>query len=267
MPSQEMKRQLGDLISLLRETGRYPTLVRNLESADWPARSFIFEAIFAGKFEAAKCPLRYEASVNRSSTESMDFAYPATGTPRVCFELVSPRMSDPLRRNYGPHATPIPGLLVEGASLSGDDPDEHLRPEAQTIRLQEKVLEKVGKLPEPADDVFAVLVVDCTDINFGMLDQEDCRMLMFGRTRFAPAQEFWRGARVRGLLEETNTSRGATLLRERASAVILVTEIAWDPLPGSFLVLNNLRSHTHVAGLRGELRQLPPIATLVEVAA
>jgi hypothetical protein len=32
--------------------------------------------------------------------------------------------------------------------------------------LQEKVVEKVGNLPELAEDVLAVLVVDCTDINF-----------------------------------------------------------------------------------------------------
>jgi hypothetical protein len=81
MSDREMKRQLCDLVALLRATGRYTTLVRNLESADWPPRSFIFEAIFAGRFEAANCPLRYEVRVNRSSTASMDFGYPAAGTP------------------------------------------------------------------------------------------------------------------------------------------------------------------------------------------
>jgi hypothetical protein len=48
--------------------------------------------------------------------------------------------------------------------------------------------------------------------------------------------------------------------------VILVPKLAWDPLPRSFLVFNNLRSHDHLAGLREELQQLPPLSALVEVA-
>ena len=76
------------------------------------------------------------------------------------------------------------------------DPDEHLRPEAQTIRLQEKILEKVGKLPEPDDAIFGLLVVDCTDIHSGMFDEEDCRMLIFGQTRLPQYQEYWRGNRI-----------------------------------------------------------------------
>lgn len=196
MPHLEMKRQLRELIELLRATGRYKALVEKLESADWPPRSFIFEAIFASKFEAANHALRYEASVNKSSTESMDFVYPATGAPRVCFELVSPRVSDAVRLASGPHPTTIPGLDVEETFLHSADPDEHLRPEAQTIRLQEKILEKVGKLPEPDDAIFGLLVVDCTDIHSGMFDEEDCRMLIFGQTRLPQYQEYWRGNRI-----------------------------------------------------------------------
>lgn len=50
MPTPEMKQQLRGLIRALRAAGRYTDLVRNVDSADWPSRSFIFEAIFAGKF-------------------------------------------------------------------------------------------------------------------------------------------------------------------------------------------------------------------------
>jgi len=264
-PPMTMKQQLRNLIRTLRATGRYTELVRNLESATWPVRSYIFEAIFAREFEAAGCPLRYEVAVNNGSSKSIDFVYPATSTPRVCFELVSPRMSNLVRDIFGPHPTKIPGVLVEGASLSSDTLDEKLRPEAQAIRLQEKLLEKVGKFPEPAEDIFAVLVVDCTDFHFGMLDREDCRMLMFGRTRYPYSQEFWRGARILGLLNEKNPNHGSTLFHQRASAVILLPELTWHGLPGSYLVLNNLRSLKHRAGLREELSRLPPVASLVEV--
>lgn len=126
-------------------------------------------------------------------------------------------------------------------------------------------MEKVGNLPELAEDVLAVLVVE---LHGYQLRTRSGRLSYahIGRTRFLPAQEFWRAAPIRGLLEETNGSRGAALLRERASGVILVPKLAWDPLSGSFLVLNNLRLHRHLASLREELRHIPPLAALVEVA-
>ena len=97
------------------------------------------------------------------------------------FELVSPKMSDELKRASAPAKTDVEGVSIYSVLLESTHENQYLRPEALTIRMQEKLLEKVDKFPERTDYVFSTIVVDCSSFHFGRFDDEDCRMVIFGR--------------------------------------------------------------------------------------
>jgi hypothetical protein len=112
--------------------------------------------------------------------------------------------------------------------------------------MQEKLLEKVEQLPIQSNEIFSFLVVDCSNFHFGHIDDEDCRMVMWGKTITPEFQESWVGNRIQGLLEESYNRRNANIFRERITGVIFVPEIKLNPLDGAYLALNNLRLKKHL---------------------
>ncbi len=240
-----MDERLQEIVVFLKGFDKFKSIVEKIESTRPLPMSFVFEALFANCFLRNRLDLDYEGDVPETGGSHPDFLYKSEDGRRCFFELTRPEMSEELKIECEPEATEVEGVYTWEALLHGRHPQQHLRPEALTIRMQEKLLEKANQLPNQSNEVFAFVVVDCSNFHFGHLDDEDCRMVMWGKTIAPEFQEYWMGNRIQGLLEEDFNRRNADVFRERISGVIFVPEIKLDPLDGAYLALNNLRSKEH----------------------
>ena len=132
--------------------------------------------------------------------------------------------------------------------------------------MQEKLLEKVEKFPEPAEAIFSTIVVDYSAFHFGHFDGEDCRMVLFGRTQNPYFQEYWNGKPIVGILHPGNNRRGAKEFRERVTAVVFIPEKDVNLLDKAFVLMNVCRSESHLrelwlklkgSAVLGKLRYVP----------
>ena len=242
MPLDE---RLMVVLDFLRPLNKYRLVIDRIESSNPLDAAFVFEALFAYALEHHGISPDYEVNINPDNNSTVDFSLPEHNGSRLCFELVSPNMSDELTREAAPRMTDVEGVFVYGAVLDSNHPNPHMRPEAQTIRMQEKLLDKMEKFPPPTEEIFPTIVVNCKAFHFGQYDEDDCRMVMFGRTRNPGFQEHWEGADLMGLMDENNDRHGASELRERIAAVIFIPEVSPDTadnvLENAFIVLNPLR--------------------------
>jgi len=106
------------------------------------------------------------------------------------------------------------------------------------IRLQEKILEKVDKFNVPSAQSISIVVVDCTNIHEGMLDDDDIRMALYGKTKNPEFQEYWEGVQLQGLCDPDFNRRNADLLHQRLSGIVFIPKLepsAWD---NSYIALN-----------------------------
>jgi len=251
-----MDKFLEAVLNRLAATGRYVGLVEQIRQSKEDI-SFIFEALFADSFESRGIFLRYEANVNPTK-KSVDFLYQDEEGEQFCFELVSPKMSKELREKCKYVQTEVDGVLEYEVALSSNHVNPFLRPEAQTIRMQEKLLDKVCKFPEPADKVFSTITVNCSSFHFGHFDDEDCRAVMYGKTRSPAWQEYWKGeGRIRGLCEDTHSGRETPSFRRKITAVIFVPKLSPHLLNGAYIALNPNRSNHHRGAFEAKLRNMP----------
>ena len=218
---------------------KYSKLIGKLDETSPPPRSFIFEAVFAYSSIKSDLDLQYEINVTPNNNTTIDFVCEIDDKHKLCLELLRPDLSEPLRVATEPQNTDIDGVKSWEVLLESNHPNEHLRPEAQTIRLQEKLLEKVEKFPEPSDYIFSTIVVDCTEFHFGHFDPDDCRMVMYGKTKVPELQEFWGKHPILGLLNPSLNKRQSQEFRRKLTSVIFIPEITDYLLKNSFLVLNH----------------------------
>lgn len=260
-----MDMRIENIVANLSKSGRYSRLL-NCVSDPIP-QSFLFELLFANTVENSGVLLNYEINVHSDTNATVDFVHEDSDGTRLCFELVSSEMSNELKRESAPVKTDIEGVSTYSVLLESRHENQYLRPEALTIRMQEKLLEKVGKFPEPTDDVFSTIVVDCSAFHFGHFDGEDCRMVIFGRTQDPYLQEYWDNRPIQGILNPADHRRGAKQFRERITAVIFVPEKEVELLDKAFLVLNVSRSKSHLEtfwsklrdrSIFGKLKYVPP---------
>jgi hypothetical protein len=174
-------------------------------------------------------------------------------------------MSNELKRESAPVETGIEGVSVFSVLLESRHENQYLTPEALTIRMQEKLLEKVGKFPEPTDDVFSTIVVDCDAFHFGHFDDEHCRMVIFGRTQNPCWQEHWNSKPIKGILNPGYHGRGAKEFRDRVTAVIFVPKKKVELLEKAFLVLNESRLRSHLETYCSKLKDRSIIGKLIYV--
>lgn len=240
-----MDERLQEIIDFLKGFGKYNSIVAKIESTRPLPMSFVFEALFANAFLRNGLELDYEVDVPESGSFHPDFLYKSENGTSCFFELTRPDMSEELKIECEPEATDVEGVYTWEALLHGNHQQQHLRPEALTIRMQEKLLEKADQLPNHSNEVFSFVVVDCSNFHFGHMDDEDCRMVMWGKTITPEFQEYWMGNRIQGLLEDDFDRRNAEVFRERISGVIFVPDIKVDIFDGAYLALNNLRSKEH----------------------
>jgi hypothetical protein len=249
-----MEELLDKARRFLQELGRYGDLAKQTE----PSRTF--EILFAYFFELEGVRLQYEASLKEDDSKKVDFLYQTESEKKLGFELYRPEQSDPIKEEIKQRTDSF-GYTLE---LSSRDERKHLRPEAQTVRLQEKLISKVDKFPTPTDEVFSVIVVDCTEVQLGMFDIKDARMVMYGRTRNPAFQDWWEDQRVSGLCEDNHPHQSAPEFRKRVSAVIFVrnSQTFFDE---AYATLNIRRTEKHQQVCREELLRLAPLKKLIWV--
>lgn len=241
--------KLEEIKSFLKKHQKYSDILSKLEGASPPPRQFLFEALFAYTLETSGIPLEYEVKLRDDNNESVDFVHLEKDGTKQCFELSCPELSDTIQEHCTLKETDTNGVSGWSIELSSSNSNEHMRPEAMTIRLQEKILEKVSKLPPPSDDTFTTIVINCCNFQFGHLDLEDCRMVMHGKTKDPLLQENWDGSPIKGMLDKTYDKKGAKELRDCITSVIFVQEHKIDSLnvfEKAFLVLNNHRDRNHL---------------------
>ena len=140
---QYMDQRLRNVLGILRATGKYNSIVEKVETTRPLPMSFVFEALFASTFIENGLILNYEENLVGTGNSTIDFLYTCDDGQKCCFELVRPEMSEELKIECEPETTEADGVYTWEALLHGEHQQEHLRPEAQTIRMQEKILEKV----------------------------------------------------------------------------------------------------------------------------
>jgi hypothetical protein len=246
-----MLQNLDVVLDKLRGTGRYTRLIKRIEQSESNNASLVFEALFAYSFEVKELALEYERNVNRENNTSVDFVHEDKVRDEFCFELVSPEMSEELKKEfYKP--TEKESIETYGVDLSTNHPNQFLRPEALTLRLQEKLGEKLDKFPDDLESSFSLIVINCREFHFGDFDAEDCRIVMYGKPQNPCFTEYWEGHRIEGLLEESNQRNRAPDFRKRVTAVVFVPQVPYSAVDGThnlfdaaFIVLNHHRSTSH----------------------
>jgi hypothetical protein len=250
-----MKDDLKNIKEELSKLNRFNKLLSKLYEVSPPTDSFVFEALFA--YETAKSSLnfQYEINVNSNNDTTVDFVYEEIDKYKLCCELLSPDISDTLKQATEPQSTDIEGIKSWEVVLEGNHSNKYLRPQAQTIRLQEKLLEKVVKFPAPEDNVFCTIVVDCTNFHFGHFDPDDCRMVMYGKTKVPEFQEFWDDSPILGLLNPSLKKKYAEEFRNKLTGVIFIPKLEANLLHNGLLILNHHRPNNHLQGFWTTLRQ------------
>jgi hypothetical protein len=193
--------------------------------------------VFAYWLEDSGVPLEDEKHVNPESDKSVDFATSLDGLS-YHIELVRVEHSDKVMHHIDTQAASNELFPTYLLLLSSDHKNEYFRTAAQLIRLQEKILEKVGKFAEPSLHTLSVIVVDCTNIHAGMLDAEDIRIAAYGKARNPVWQEYWSGSRLMGLFEPNYRARNAEELRRKVAAIVFISELKPGVLDKSYFAVN-----------------------------
>lgn len=248
-----MDRRVKDIIANLARLGRYSRLLNCISEPI--QQSFLFELLFANVLEGSGIALNYEVALRPEANTTVDFVHDENDGTRLAFELVSPEMSNQLKAESTPIATETEGVSKWSVLLESGHHNPHLRPQAQTIRMQEKLLEKVVKFPEPEETIFSTIVVDCSAFHFGHFDGEDCRMVLFGRTQNPYFQEYWNGEPIAGILHPDNNRRGTKEFRERVTSVVFIQEKDIDLLDKAFVLMNVYRSESHLRAFWLKLKE------------
>ena len=245
-----------EIVASLGKHLPYEKLISRTEEGGFYLKSFTFELIFAYISSLFGVLYDYEMNVNPDNNTTVDFVYELNRYKMMCFELLRPEMSNVLKAATKSQETGVGGVKSFQLTLEGGHPVEHLRPQAQTIRLQEKLLEKVEKFPEPNDDVFCTIVVDCSEFHFGRLDRDDCCTVMYGKTINPLLQEYWGSQPILGLLDTKLETKMASEFRRKVTGVIFIPKISNNELKDSYLTLNSRRDRNHLELYIDALRQM-----------
>ena len=249
-----MKHDFEKIQDDLAGIDRYKKLILKVNEVYPPLDSFLFEAFFAHSAEKSGLRFQYEVNVNLCNETTVDFVI-EEDEYKFCCELLSPDLSDSLKLATTPQNTDIDGVKYYEVLMEGNHPNEHLRPEAQTIRLQEKLLEKVDKFPKPIENVFCTIVINCKNFHFGHFDSDDSRMVMYGKTKVPEFQEYWGDSQILGLLNPSLKKKCTGDFRAKVTAVIFIPKISIELLKDGFLILNHHRSNDHLQKFWGILKK------------
>jgi hypothetical protein len=189
-------------LAYLEKLGRYDRLIRTILNANNKCNfiAAIFEATFAYQFELAGLMLKYEVSQSDSDESSIDFCFKTQSRKSVFLELHL------LQQNTSTTISINDQLELLGCyktSMNGSDEHDAI------VRLQKAILSKVQKRDgrptkffDVNDEVVNIVVIDLTDLIFGMVDINDCLLVAHGDS--AVVEECRRG--IFGLFQIANSS-------------------------------------------------------------
>lgn len=227
---------LKEIIKLLEKTERFKLLIDRYKE-DSKDQSFWFELAFVCWMESKGSNVKYEVNANPDNDSSIDFALDLHEC-RCLFELLRIENSDKISAHIEAQKEQDPLFESYQLLLKSDPENPHFKTAAQTIRMQEKILEKVRKFPVPEQTILSIIVCDCSTIHLGMLDDEDVRIAMFGKSRSSILQEHWNGARLKGMYETSYKFRNSDDFRKRINAVIFVPKLEPNGLEKAMITLN-----------------------------
>ncbi len=228
--------KITEVESYLRNLGRYSDLLIRY-AQDNEDRSIWFEMVFAYWLEDSGIIPEYEKNVNPENNKSVDFAFLFHGVS-YNLELVRVEHSDAVMEHIQAQQAADSIFHSYELLISSDHNNPYFRTAAQLIRLQEKILEKVDKFGLPSNKVLSIIIVDCTNIHSGRIDDDDVRIIAFGLAMNPVWQEFWNGKRLKGLFEADFTARNSKELRKKISAIIFLSELKPGALKNSYFVVN-----------------------------
>lgn len=211
---------IEEIVSFLEKRKGFASLIERYRK-DTQDRSFWFELVFACWLESAGYRVQYEVKANPENDSSVDFAIDCNGN-NCLFELLRIENSDEVNEHINKQKEEDPLFESYQLVLNSDHKNPYFTTAAQTIRLQEKLLEKVRKFPVPEETKISIIVCDCSNIHQGMLDEEDVRIALFGKSKQAAWQEYWDGNRLTGMYEDNYKYRNSEEFRERVAAVIFL---------------------------------------------
>ena len=252
-------RDIVDVAAYLDRMGQYAALLERYHNTP-EDRSIWFEMVFAYWLHDAGLAPAYEVNVNPTTARTVDFAADYSGLA-YHMELVRIENSDQIQAHL--EAQRDAGKMMPGYELllKSDAPNPFFRTAAQLIRVQEKILEKIDKFAEPSEAVISLVVVDCSNINVGALDDEDVRMIAFGRAKQPHYQEYWDGLMFRGLFDHDFVARHAESLRRKLSAVVFVRKLEPNALARLLMACNSMRNNAD------PIRRLPIFSKVQDVKA
>jgi hypothetical protein len=196
-------------LAYLEKLGRYDRLIRTILNANNKCNfiAAIFEATFAYQFELAGIALEYEVNHAGSDNSSIDFSFKTHSRKSVFLELHLLQQEASTTK-----------LINDQLELFGcykarkDGADEN----KTILRLQGVILNKVQKSDgkptkffDVNDEVVNIVVIDLTDLIFGMVDINDCLLVAHGDS--AVGEKYQRG--VFGLFQKANSSHSEQIQR------------------------------------------------------
>ena len=227
---------LQDIVAFLSSMPRYRRLIVQYET-DPDDHSLWFELSFAYWLERDGYPLRYEVRANRKNETSVDFEL-TRGERRLLFELTRVERNDGIQAHIDAQTHDDGPFQGYDVLLSSDHQDPHFKTAAQAIRLQEKILEKVPKFPDPTGNTTSWIVVDCSTIHEGMLDGADVEIVMYGKCHNPLFQEYWNGKRLVGMYEPKYSRRNSVEFKKKIDGILFVPELKPGGLKEAFVTLN-----------------------------
>ncbi len=230
---------MKEAIELLKSKTQYGDALSNKLESSKNRPDIEFEILFAHQCESNDLQLSYEVSINPENDKTVDFSA----------ELNSVQLNMELVR-VG-HNIEISALIKastsSGYTLTTDNKNPHFRPEAQDIKLQTSLLEKVEKFNEVSSRSINIICVDCSNVHVGRMDIDDVATVMWGKPYNPYFGARWEGERIKGMLEDNYDKRGADLFKSNISAVIFVTTLKYLPLNYAYIAFNNRLATDHVA--------------------
>jgi hypothetical protein len=197
---------------------RYARLLA-LHGDDQHNWSLIHELLFAYLLDKAGIELEYEHRLDAANPKTVDF-FVVVGGVATAFELVRIHFTPTLREKMS-----AIGRKFFGAMIMSNNADAGADTAGQLIRLQEKLCAKADKFPLRRDDLIAVVVADCTEVQLEMFDESDARTTMLGQPLIPEYQEAFQGQRVCGLYEAEHQFAQSDRFRDRVDAVLFIRSI------------------------------------------
>jgi hypothetical protein len=257
--------EINQIRSILKPLRRYDKLISLYETQK--TDGYAFELYFAYSMEKEGIKLQYEKRANTKQNMTVDF-YCAHKGNQLWFELVSPDKNETIKNDIEQQHknTKENGISYHDILIQSRAEDIHYDHAAQLIRLQEKILKKVEKFTHPTDNIFNIIMVDCSQY-IGRFDDEDFRNLVYGYAKNHIWQEHINGQRMLGLLENSFNKRNSQELKNKMSAIICINQLTTNLFSNNnaYISCNPLLGSEYYHKAIAALKSINPLRTIIYI--